>query len=160
MAVPSPFWADETDPGSGRQRIPVDRRPEARLWLVAVALLLASLLLRWPSRASLVDDLAPEPARYRVDVNHADVAELACLPRVGLTLANRIVEERQRGGPFANARDLRRVNGIGELTLARIRDRVCFGPEDPSAPAVPKVEPGEAIEPAPEAEPAPDAASF
>lgn len=60
-------------------------------------------------------DGALEAAR-QVDVNAADVAELERLPGVGPALAARIVEERERHGPFHSAEDLTRVRGIGPKT--------------------------------------------
>jgi competence protein ComEA len=55
-----------------------------------------------------------------MDVNRATAAELELLPRIGPTLAGRIVEERERGGPFASVQDLQRVRGIGPATVARL----------------------------------------
>lgn len=56
----------------------------------------------------------------RVDVNHADAAELERLPGIGPSLAARIVDDRQRRGPFRSVRDLDRVRGIGPATVARL----------------------------------------
>jgi competence protein ComEA len=54
-------------------------------------------------------------------INQADWPELAELPEIGPTLARRIVESRESAGPFADHEDLRRVRGIGPLTLERMR---------------------------------------
>jgi competence protein ComEA len=56
----------------------------------------------------------------RIDVNTASAVELELLPGVGPKMAERIVEERTRHGRFRRPRDLRRVKGIGEKTLARL----------------------------------------
>jgi competence protein ComEA len=56
----------------------------------------------------------------RIDVNRASVAELQLLPRIGPTLAARIVEERERSGAFRDLADLGRVRGIGPRTLERL----------------------------------------
>jgi competence protein ComEA len=56
----------------------------------------------------------------RIDVNRASAAELELLPGVGPKMAERIVEERTLRGRFKRPRDLRRVKGIGEKTLARL----------------------------------------
>lgn len=50
----------------------------------------------------------------RIDPNTAPVTELARLPRVGPALARRIVDDRERNGPFERAGDLARVPGVGE----------------------------------------------
>jgi len=56
----------------------------------------------------------------RLDPNVASAGELARLPRVSRALAERIVAERQRGGPFRAASDLERVPGIGPRTVERL----------------------------------------
>lgn len=55
-----------------------------------------------------------------VNVNTAGAAELEGLPGIGPSLAAAIVEERERGGPFASPEDLLRVSGIGEKKLGRL----------------------------------------
>ena len=56
-----------------------------------------------------------------MDLNEADWPELAQLPDIGETLARRIVESRNRDGPFLDHEDLQRVRGIGPRTLDRVR---------------------------------------
>jgi competence ComEA-like helix-hairpin-helix protein len=63
---------------------------------------------------------------YLVDINSADVAELGELPQVGPNLARRMVEHRERYGPFRTADDLLRVKGIGPKTLEALRPHVRF----------------------------------
>jgi competence ComEA-like helix-hairpin-helix protein len=60
----------------------------------------------------------------RLDVNRADRAALQSLPGVGPVLAERILEDRARNGPFRSVDELRRVKGIGEKTLERLRPLV------------------------------------
>jgi competence protein ComEA len=60
-------------------------------------------------------------AKYQVDINKADWPELAELPEIGPTLARRIVDSRMDEGPFVDHDDLRRVRGIGPVTLERLR---------------------------------------
>ena len=61
------------------------------------------------------------PWLLEVDLNSADVMELALLPGVGSVLARRIVEERRVRGHFESVEDLLRVRGIGPVKLAAIR---------------------------------------
>lgn len=63
-----------------------------------------------------------------LNVNTATAAELEALPGIGPTLAARIVEDRQTNGPFATVDDLKRVKGIGDKLLERIRPYVTVGP--------------------------------
>jgi competence protein ComEA len=66
-------------------------------------------------------DRAPKrSAQFLVDVNQADWPELAQLPGIGQTLAQRIVAAREERGPFLDHADLRRVRGIGPKTLEKI----------------------------------------
>jgi competence ComEA-like helix-hairpin-helix protein len=68
-------------------------------------------------------DADPRP----LDINRATTAELARLPGVGPGLAQRIVDERERRGPFDSPDALRRVVGIGPKKLAALRDLVTAG---------------------------------
>lgn len=63
----------------------------------------------------------------RVDLNSASAAEVARLPRIGMSLAKRIVEDRTARGPFRGPQDLDRVRGIGPGLLAALADKVHFG---------------------------------
>lgn len=65
----------------------------------------------------------------RLDINKATAAELEALPAIGPKTAQAIVEYRQANGPFRSVEDLLQVKGIGEATLARIRDLITVGPE-------------------------------
>ena len=56
-----------------------------------------------------------------INVNTAGRAELELLPRIGPTLAQRIIEEREANGQFRSADDLQRVRGIGEKTVENLR---------------------------------------
>lgn len=53
----------------------------------------------------------------RVDLNRATLAQLEGAPGIGPVLAERIVESRERSGPFQRLEDVMRVSGIGEKTL-------------------------------------------
>ena len=62
-----------------------------------------------------------------VDINAAGVEELMSVPGIGEVIAQRIVEFREKNGAFASVDDLIKVQGIGEKSLARIRDRLTAG---------------------------------
>ncbi len=54
----------------------------------------------------------------QIDLNLADEADLVELPGIGKSLARKIIEERDRAGPFVSGRDLcERVDGIGDRKL-------------------------------------------
>lgn len=70
---------------------------------------------------------APSSPGARVDVNRASAEELQTLPGIGPALAERILQSRARDGPFRTPEDLLRIQGIGPVTLARIRDLILAG---------------------------------
>lgn len=75
----------------------------------------------WQGRLIEVERAQPQTAAFQVDVNEAGWPELAQLPGIGKTLAQRIVQSRRTQGPFVDHDDLRRVRGIGPKTLEAIR---------------------------------------
>lgn len=54
--------------------------------------------------------VAPLP----VNINTAGIEELDTLPGIGPSTAQKIVDDRERNGPFASPEDLKRVSGIGD----------------------------------------------
>jgi len=66
-------------------------------------------------------------AGEKVNINTAGVDELVALPGIGKAYAERIVEYRQKNGPFKRVEDILNVRGIGEKTFERIRDRLTLG---------------------------------
>ena len=60
-----------------------------------------------------------------VNINTASVAELQTLSGIGPSMAQSIIDERTKNGPFASVDDLMRVSGIGEKKLAKIKDCIC-----------------------------------
>jgi competence protein ComEA len=62
---------------------------------------------------------SPRPAL--VDPNTAGRADLEQVPGIGPTLAKEIVDEREKKGPFRSVEELRRVKGMGPVTLDKVR---------------------------------------
>ncbi len=92
----------------------------ALLVLLALVLPLASAI---PAAAA-----TPESKRV-VNINTADSSQLAFLPRVGPSVAQRIVEHRKTNGGFKKVEDLMLVRGIGEKTFALIRPYLAINGE-------------------------------
>ena len=57
----------------------------------------------------------------KIPINSATQKELETIPGIGPVLASRIIEYRQKHGPFASYEDLLHVKGIGEKTLEKIK---------------------------------------
>lgn len=55
-----------------------------------------------------------------VNINTASESQLSRLPGIGPAKAERIVDYRKKRGPFRRVRDLRRVKGIGRMTVKRL----------------------------------------
>jgi len=66
------------------------------------------------------------PTLVPVDLDQADSAALERLPRIGPSLASRIVADRQRKGPFGSLEALQRVRGIGPKVAAHLATYVTF----------------------------------
>ena len=62
-----------------------------------------------------------------VDINTATAAELEQLPGVGPATAQKIVDDREKNGPFAAPEDLMRVPGIGPKKFEAMKDLVSCG---------------------------------
>lgn len=80
---------------------------------------------------------SPESSRKKrevvlVDLDTAGVATIEGLPWIGPALAARIVESRERCGPFGSMEELTRVYGIGEGMAKRLAAHVTFS--TPSRP--------------------------
>jgi len=68
-------------------------------------------------------------AHAAVNVNTADKATLETLDGVGEVLAERIISERESGGPFKDGQELTdRTKGLGEAFLEDNADQLRFQP--------------------------------
>jgi competence protein ComEA len=119
----SPDWPTRRTPGSRYFLRRADQAAVAGLVLLGLASMGGWWVVHGGCRGRLVEIERAEPlsAEFEVDLNEADWPELAQLPDIGETLARRIVESRNRDGPFLDHEDLMRVRGIGPRTLERVR---------------------------------------
>ena len=101
-------------------------RRRSLLFVGAVLVFAVAVLALVPGTAR---GAAPPPTApgERVNINTAGVDELVALPGIGKAYAERIVEYRQKNGPFKKVEDILNVRGIGEKTFERIKDRLTIG---------------------------------
>jgi competence protein ComEA len=81
-----------------------------------------------PLPVSTTDGAAP----YQVDVNTAGWAELSLVPGLGGVLAKRIVEYRDRHGPYRSLDELVAINGIADVRLREIRPYLTLAAGSPT----------------------------
>ena len=84
----------------------------------------------WQQRLIEIDQAQALKARFQVDINTASRPELLQLPGIGDTLVQRIIESRQKDGPFTKQDDLLRIRGIGNNIMERIRPYLLLLPSD------------------------------
>ena len=60
----------------------------------------------------------------KININKASAVELTQLKRIGPKLSERIVEYREKQGPFERPEDIMQVKGIGPKTFELNKDRI------------------------------------
>jgi len=63
-----------------------------------------------------------------ININTASQKELEELPGIGPTLAQRIVDYREKNGYFQTIEDIKKVSGIGDKKFEAIKDLITVGP--------------------------------
>ena len=119
-AIPSPPDAVPSLP-----KAPVRTWPhavQATLFLIVISAIIGLLthsLLHGNVQRPL--PFSGETLQTRLDLNRATRAELMLLPGVGENMAQRIEAYRILYGPYTSVDELRKVPGIGPLTVERLR---------------------------------------
>ena len=83
----------------------------------SLLIVLSVVLIATISSAAMAADAQPAPAATAigvVNINTADAAQLAMLPRVGAKAAQRILDYRKEHGNFKKTSDLMQVKGFGQ----------------------------------------------
>jgi competence protein ComEA len=92
--------------------------------VVAVGLLLAGQSQLGASQSK--SEPVTKPAAL-VNLSTATERELEQLPGVGAATAARIVEYRQKKGPFKKVEELMNVQGIGEKSFLKLKPQITVG---------------------------------
>jgi competence protein ComEA len=91
---------------------------------------LVGLLAVQPSVASAQSKPAPRAAAAKpasgtvVNINTASASDLEGLPGIGAKTAARIVEYRQKNGPFKKVEELMNVRGVGEKNFLKLKPQI------------------------------------
>lgn len=95
------------------------------LSLVAAACFAAVLPSAALAQGRTSSRAAAKPAAAGViNINTATAAELEALPGVGAKTAARIVEYRQKNGPFKKIEELMNVRGVGEKNFLKLKPQI------------------------------------
>lgn len=68
------------------------------------------------------------PTGKRININTATLAELDSLPKIGPSIAQRIIDYRAKNGPFKKIEDIKNVSGIGDATFEALKDSITVEP--------------------------------
>ncbi|HEY6212358.1 MAG TPA: helix-hairpin-helix domain-containing protein [Vicinamibacterales bacterium] len=63
-----------------------------------------------------------------ININTASATELDSLPGIGAKTAARIVEYRQKNGPFKKVEELMNVRGVGEKNFLKLKEHITVTP--------------------------------
>jgi competence protein ComEA len=113
--------------GSGSSFHKEDPMFRAVLSIVAVASLLAALpstAAAAQAKASARSAAKPASTTAIVNLNTASATDLEGLPGIGAKTAARIVEYRQKNGPFKKVEELMNVRGVGEKNFLKLKPQI------------------------------------
>ena len=94
--------------------------------LVSLCAMSAQPALAQTSQASARAAAKPAAAGT-VNLNTASATDLETLPGIGAKTAARIVEYRQKNGPFKKVEELMNVRGVGEKNFLKLKPQITVG---------------------------------
>jgi comEA protein len=62
-----------------------------------------------------------------ININSASATELQRLPGIGAKTAGRVIEYRQKNGPFKKIEELMNVRGVGEKNFLKLKNQISVG---------------------------------
>ena len=107
-----------------RSKLAARRSPLVARRSTLVAGMLGLLLLTPAMVRAQAAAPAVEKAGSVINLNTASATDLQNLPGIGAKMAERILEYRQKNGPFKKIEDLMNVKGIGEKNFLKLKARL------------------------------------
>ena len=94
--------------------------------LLPLVVLVALLSTHAQGAVAQAPDRAPRPAATAVvvNLNTASASDFEALPGIGPKTAARIIEYRQKNGPFKKIEELMNVPGIGEKNFLKLKPQL------------------------------------
>ena len=92
--------------------------------LVALAAVLAVHAQPAAAQTAAPRSVAKPPAVVLININTASAVELESLPGIGAKTAARIIEYRQKSGPFKKVEELMNVRGVGEKNFLKLKPQI------------------------------------
>jgi competence protein ComEA len=103
-----------------------------RMWMLCATVALAAVLTTNVPRASAQPDQG-SATKATINLNTATVDQLETLPGIGRKTAERILDYRQKNGPFKKIEELMNVKGIGEKSFLKIKPQLSVAPKPDKA---------------------------
>jgi competence protein ComEA len=75
------------------------------------------------------------PVTGTININTASAADLQRLPGIGAKTATRVIEYRQKNGPFKKVEELMNVRGVGEKNFLKLKNQISVGTPKAEHPA-------------------------
>ena len=100
---------------------------------VASLVVLSCLLFAASSASGAQSKASPRSAAKPastavVNLNTASASDLEGLPGIGAKTAARIIEYRQKNGPFKKVEELMNVRGVGEKNFLKLKPQIAVAP--------------------------------
>jgi len=99
-------------------------RTALTLAIVAAAIAASPVVASAQDKPAASKAAAKPASAGPVNINTASAAEFEGLPGIGATMAARIVEYRQKNGPFKKIEDLMNVRGLGEKNFLKLKPQL------------------------------------
>ena len=95
------------------------------LSIVAVVFMLGAMpSAAAPGQTKDLGQTAPKPPLTVVNINTASASDFEALPGIGAKTATRIVDYRQKNGPFKKVEELMNIRGIGEKNFLKLKPQL------------------------------------